>query len=96
MPSPTQKLEKAEVVKVTCDIHPWMVSYIVVTDATNWAVTDESGAFAIENVPAGTYSVGLWHETLGKGKGTVTVNEDGSSELLEIEMAKKKKKRRGR
>ncbi|MEE8468555.1 MAG: hypothetical protein V3T22_08875, partial [Planctomycetota bacterium] len=82
--SSEQKLEKAEKVKVTCDIHPWMVSYIVVTDATHWAVTDELGAFVIENVPAGTYSVALWHETLGKGKGKVTVNADGSSELPEI------------
>ncbi len=95
--SSEQKLEKAEVVKVTCDIHPWMVSYIVVTEATSWDVTDELGAFAIENVPAGTYDVALWHETLGKGKGKVTVKEDGSSELLEVKMAKKKKKkRRGR
>jgi plastocyanin len=95
--SSEQKLEKAEVVKVTCDIHPWMVSYVVVTEATHWGITDEFGAFAIENAPAGTYSVALWHETLGKGKGKVTVNEDGSSELLEVKMAKKKKKkRRGR
>lgn len=91
-----QKLEKAEVVKVTCDIHPWMVSYVVVTEATKWAITDETGAFTIENVPAGSYNVSLWHETLGKGKGKVTVNADGSSELLEIKMAKKKRKRRGR
>jgi len=95
--SSEQKLEEAEVVKVTCDIHPWMVSYIVVTKATHWAISDDSGAFVIENVPAGTYDVALWHETLGKGKGKVTVKEDGSSELLEVKMAKKKKKkRRGR
>ena len=43
-----QKFEKAETVKVTCDIHPWMASYIVVTDASAWATTGADGSFAIE------------------------------------------------
>jgi plastocyanin len=92
-----QKMEKAEEVKVGCDIHPWMASYIVVTEASHYATTDASGAFELSNVPAGEHEIEVWHETLGKGSATVTVAEDGSSEPVEITLGEKKKRvRRGR
>jgi plastocyanin len=87
-----QKFEKAETVKVTCDIHPWMASYIVVTDASAWATTGADGSFAIEGLAPGDYKFNVWHETLGKGKGTATIKEDGTSEAVEIKMGVKKKK----
>lgn len=93
--SSEQKLEKAEQVKVTCDIHPWMASYVVVTDATHWALTGADGSFKIEGLPPGEHKLELWHEGLGKGSASVTVKEDGSSEPVTIEMGAKKKKGRG-
>jgi len=36
-------------------------------------VTGEDGSFKIENIPAGTYSLSFWHETLGEQKKQVTV-----------------------
>ena len=93
-----QKLEKAEAVKVTCDIHTWMASYVYVTDATHWDLTDAEGNFEIEDLPPGTYKLALWHEKLGKAKAEVTVGEDGSVPPVKIKMGAKKKKkgRRGR
>lgn len=85
------KAEKAEAIKVACDIHPWMLSYAYVTDATHWALTGEDGMFTIEGVPAGEYKLEIWHESLGKAKGTATVAADGSSEAVEIKMGAKKK-----
>ena len=38
-----------------------------------YAVTGENGAFRLEGVPAGTYTVEIWHETLGKKQAEVTV-----------------------
>ena len=89
---------KAEEIKVGCDIHPWMASYVVVTDASHFAVTDATGAFSLPNVPPGKYKVEVWHEKLGKAKFDAVVNEDGSSEAIEHKMGAKKKKggRRGR
>ena len=38
-----------------------------------FAVTDESGSFKLDNVPAGSYTVEVWHEKLGKSTQKVTV-----------------------
>lgn len=81
-----QVLEKSEVVKVTCDIHPWMLSYIYVTETNFYAVTDAEGNFEIAGLPPGEYKVEMWHEKLGKAKAEVVVKEDGSSEPLEVQM----------
>lgn len=94
--SAEQTFKKAETVKVTCDIHPWMSSFIVVTDASDWAKTGADGTFTIEGLPPGDYKFSIWHETLGKAKGTATINADGTSEAVEIKMGKKKKKGRKR
>jgi plastocyanin len=86
-----QKLEKAEPVKISCDYHPWMAAHVVVTDASAWAVTKPDGSFEISGIPAGKYTLELWHERLGKGKQEITVNEDGSADAGTIKMGEAKK-----
>ncbi len=87
-----QKFEKAETIKVKCDLHTWMTSYVVVSDATFTAISDAEGNFSFEGVPAGTHKVEYWHETLGKGKADLVVNEDGTSEPMKLKIGAKKKK----
>jgi plastocyanin len=87
-----QTFGKAETIKVKCDLHTWMTSYIVVSDATFTAISDAEGNFSFEGVPAGTHKVEYWHETLGKGKGEVVVNADGTSEPIKLKIGAKKKK----
>jgi plastocyanin len=59
------KFTLAEVpVKVKCDVHPWMAAYVCVVDHPFFAVTDAAGKFEIKGLPAGTYTVGVWHEGL--------------------------------
>lgn len=86
-----QKLEKEEAVKVACDIHPWMTSYVYVTEANRWAVSGADGTFEIKDVPPGTYKLTIWHERLGKGKAEVTVAADGTSTMVEVKMSEAKK-----
>ncbi len=62
----TEKFDKPETMQVKCDAHSWMAGWIVVTDSPYYAVTDDTGAFKIEGVPAGAHKLQLWHETLGK------------------------------
>src|SRR6266571_7452806 len=61
----TEKLEKPEYVKLTCDVHSWMLGWVAVTPGPA-AVTDANGVAKIENVPPGKQTVEVWHETLGK------------------------------
>src|SRR5688500_3213415 len=68
----TEKLDKPEVVKFTCDVHSWMLGWVAVTPGPA-AVTDTNGVAKVENVPAGKHKVEVWHETLGKQEKEVEV-----------------------
>ena len=52
-------------VKVTCDIHPWMSAYWVVTDHPYATVSAEDGKFTIEKIPAGEHQFHFWQELGG-------------------------------
>jgi len=68
--------EKPEImVKMKCDVHPWMSAYIGVLTHPFFAVTGDDGSFEIKDLPAGTYTLEAWHETLGAQTAEVTVAE---------------------
>lgn len=79
---------KPENIKVTCDAHNWMHGWFVVTDNPYYAVTDAKGAFKLTDVPAGTYDVKVWHETLGESTQKVTV-AGGAEAKADFELAAK-------
>lgn len=58
----SKRLSKPGVVRVLCDAHPHMFAWMVVHDSPYVTVTDERGAFRIDQVPPGAYKVTLWHE----------------------------------
>jgi plastocyanin len=67
------KIDKPEVIEVKCDVHGWMHGWLVATENPYFAVTDNSGSFKLTDVPAGSYTVEVWHEKLGKSTQKVTV-----------------------
>src|SRR5438552_2334406 len=60
-------------VRLGCDVHPWMRGWLVVLDHPYAAVTGADGRFAIAAVPAGSYTLAVWHETLGRTERPATV-----------------------
>lgn len=48
-----------------CKVHDDMIAYIVVLDTAHFGLTDSKGAFAIEGLPPGDYTLGVWSEKLG-------------------------------
>src|SRR5918996_3444304 len=80
----TEKLEKPEVVKITCDVHSWMLGWVAVVPGPA-AVTDANGVAKIENVPAGKQKIEVWHETLGKQEKEVDVKA-GQTTKVSFEM----------
>lgn len=54
--------DKPGVVKIGCNIHDWMSAIIFVAPTPYFALSDESGAFVLSNLPPGTYSLAAWHE----------------------------------
>jgi plastocyanin len=70
----TKKFDKPEVmVKIKCDVHGWMLSWAGVVAHPFFAVTKPDGTFAINNLPAGTYTLEAWQEKLGVQTAQVTV-----------------------
>ena len=64
----------AEVFKVKCDFHPWMLAYVHVFDHPFYAVTGSDGSFAIPaGLPDGRYTLVAWHERLGERKAAAEV-----------------------
>ena len=73
-----------EFIPVGCDVHQWMNATIVVVDHPYAVVTGADGSFSLGDVPAGTYSVEVWHAELGKQTLTVTV-EAGATATADAE-----------
>ena len=73
-------------VRINCNIrHTWMHAYLYVGENPYHAVTDSSGNFTIDQVPAGTYTLRVWHELLGSLDRQVTV-EPGKTATVDVEM----------
>ncbi|TMN94268.1 methylamine utilization protein [Pseudoalteromonas sp. S558] len=56
--------EQTGVVELGCNIHDWMLGYIVVVDSTIFAITDDTGKVELTAV-AGEYKLSVWHSGFG-------------------------------
>ena len=64
-----------------CNVHAWMTAYVGVLEHPFFAVTDGSGMFTIPNLPPGTYTLEVWHETFGTQTQPVTVAAKDTKDL---------------
>jgi plastocyanin len=76
----TRTFDKQEVmVPFRCDVHGWMAAYAGVLPHPYFAVSNADGTFEIKGLPAGTYTVEVWHERLGTQTTKVTVDGKNSA-----------------
>jgi hypothetical protein len=80
-PAKSKPIEKpipanASLLKLKCDVHPWMTGFVVVNKNAYAAVSKEDGTFEIKDVPPGNYTVEAWHEKLPAQTQKIKV-EDG-------------------
>ncbi len=64
-----------------CNVHPEMEAYIVTLQNPYFAVSDKDGSYSIKNVPAGKFTLKIWHEKLKGSSQDVTVPESGDVEM---------------
>jgi plastocyanin len=88
MPNVTlsRSIDKPGVVTLSCSTHTWMRGYLIVTDERA-AVTGPDGKFQIDGVPAGTYELRIWHESL-KAAPVKVVVKDGETSTVDLTMGK--------
>jgi plastocyanin len=67
----------AGLVKIRCEVHPWMAAYIMVTEHPYHAVSDIYGEYELGDVPPGVYQIKVWHETLGLQEKRIEVKPAG-------------------
>ena len=88
-----------EAVKIKCDVHSWMSCYVFVLDHPFFNTThghlstddkDKWGTYEIKELPAGKYTVSIWHENHGEMSEKIEV-KDGESVDLNFEFGEKKK-----
>lgn len=77
-----------QMVHVKCDVHPWMGAYIGVMSHPFFAVSGKGGTFEIKDVPAGKFTVAIWHEKYGKMTKEIEV-KDGATVELDLKFEKK-------
>ncbi len=80
MPIKGMKLKKTFakpeiMVKVKCEVHPWMSAHIGVLEHPFFGVTGEDGVAKINNLPAGEYTIEAWHEKYGTQTQKITVSD---------------------
>ena len=82
-------LDKAGVIKLGCNIHDWMVGYIVVVDTPFAQRSDTRGGVTFSTVPEGDYELRVWHpqQRAGEHVVAVTVSEQTQARTIAIDVA---------
>ena len=81
--------DKPEIVRINCDLHSWMIGWVVVADHPFYAITGADGQFAFDNLPPGQYKLQVWHERLGTVPASVTVGDQQPARVT-IELPEKR------
>ncbi len=79
--SETVVFDQPGVVTLGCNIHDWMVAYVVVLETPWFAKSDEAGRASIAGLPAGRYALEVWHPRLAAPvRQEVRLDESGTLE----------------
>lgn len=73
--------QKTGMYRQLCKVHDDMIAYIVVLDTARFGLSDTKGAFAIEGLPAGDYTLGVWSEKLASPDQSIHVSAGGTTTL---------------
>jgi len=87
--------DKPGVVTLGCNIHDWMIGYVLIVSTSHFGTTDATGSAHLRDLPAGSYEVQAWHPRLRDAVAPVSVSlEAGSVRALTftLEVAPRKAK----
>lgn len=77
------KTRRSSIIKLECDQHRFMQSWLLLAANPYVTVSDDNGVFTLTDVPEGTHTVGAWHPVLGYQEAKVTLIS-GQEKTLEL------------
>lgn len=89
------RFDRPGVVVVGCNIHDWMIGYIVVLDTPHFGKSGADGVVRLA-VPPGRYTLRVWHARLATAhEETIEVGADGGTRPLVLALGPPPPDRRG-
>lgn len=79
------RFEREGAYEVTCNIHPYMAAWILVSAAPYFAIADNAGSFRIDAVAPGSYRVEVWNQDEARRRESRVAIEAPRSELNLVE-----------
>ena len=79
------KFEKAGIVRLGCNIHAKMASYVVIVDAPHYVVVDGAKEFSFKSLAPGKYRVRAWSEkSAAPTESEITIKAGTNSRSFEV------------
>jgi plastocyanin len=84
--------EKPGLVTLGCNIHDWMIAYILVVETPWFTVTGANGEAQLRDLPAGTYEVEIWQPRIKdpssppRQRAIVAAEKPGSNVRFQIDL----------
>jgi len=75
------KFDTPGIVPLLCNVHPEMSGFVIVVPTPYYAEVDASGAYKIDNLPDGTYTVTAWREGTKSQSKSVTLSGTASTDF---------------
>lgn len=85
--------DKPGLVAIGCNIHDWMLSYVLVLDTPWFAKTPAAGTATLPNVPPGRYRAEVWHPRLDRVQSKVITVGDAAMPTVTFDLALKRDQR---
>ncbi len=60
-------------IPIKCNQHPWMRAWLGVVANPFFAVTGGDGTYALNGLPPGDYTIGVWTATFGSQEQKITL-----------------------
>jgi plastocyanin len=89
--------DKEGVVALGCNIHDNMLAYIYVVPTPHFVKTDDKGQAVLNNLPAGAYTVKVWHpnqKSSNEQAAPLTIANEAASDFKAVLAMKRERKQK--
>ena len=92
--APPVLFDKEGEIAMGCNIHDWMIAHVLVVKTPSFGVTDKNGRAHLGGLPAGDYTVRVWHPGMRRKPKTKPQTVSMSAENQELHFSIRLKARR--